>query len=117
MQLLTIESAGTAAETALLADVKAQNADTTATELLRLFQVRCVADGLWLCARCVVCADGTGLSGTEAKWERAKWDQSQVRTGSRRALGGCAVRCVVCAGGNGLSGTEAKWERAKWDQG
>ena len=41
MQLLKIESAGTAAEKALLADVKAKNADATATELLRLFKVRC----------------------------------------------------------------------------
>ncbi len=69
MQLLTIESACTAAETALLADVKAKNADAAATELLRLFQVRCVADGLSSCARrmcravCCVC-----------RWERAKWD-------------------------------------------
>ena len=40
MQLLSIESAGTAAEMALLADVKSKNPDATATELLRLFQVR-----------------------------------------------------------------------------
>jgi hypothetical protein len=40
VQLLKIESAGTAAEKALLADVKAKNADATATELLRLFKVR-----------------------------------------------------------------------------
>ena len=40
VQLLKIESAGTGAEKALLADVKSKNPDTTATELLRLFQVR-----------------------------------------------------------------------------
>ena len=40
LQLLKIESAGTGAEKALLADVKSKNPDTTATELLRLFQVR-----------------------------------------------------------------------------
>ncbi len=39
-QLLKIESAGTGAEKALLADVKSKNADATATELLLLFHVR-----------------------------------------------------------------------------
>ena len=40
LQLLKIESAGTGAEKALLADVKAKNADATVTELLRLYRVR-----------------------------------------------------------------------------
>ena len=40
VQLLEIESAGNAAEMALLADVKARSPDATATELLRRFHVR-----------------------------------------------------------------------------
>ncbi len=39
VQLLKIESAGTGAEKALLADAKAKNPDAMATELLRLLQV------------------------------------------------------------------------------
>jgi hypothetical protein len=59
VQLLTIESAGTAAETALLADLKAKNfKDATATELLRLFQVHCSPTGSPLRSAdvsCVIC--------------------------------------------------------------
>ena len=41
VQLLKVESAGTAAETALLVDVKSKHPDATSTTLLRLLQVRC----------------------------------------------------------------------------
>jgi hypothetical protein len=41
VQLLKIESAGNAAEKALLRSLKANNVAATATGLLRLFQVRC----------------------------------------------------------------------------
>jgi hypothetical protein len=40
VQLLKIESAGTAGDKAVLADVKSKSAGATATELLRLFLVR-----------------------------------------------------------------------------
>ena len=40
VQLLKVERAGTGAEKALLAEVKAKNPDATPPELLRLFHVR-----------------------------------------------------------------------------
>jgi hypothetical protein len=64
VQLAEIESAGTAAEKALLADVKSKNSDATSAVLLRLFQVRRgwalvvrSADLLYLvpCAACSMC--------------------------------------------------------------
>ena len=50
VQLAKIESAGTAAETALLADMKAKNPGASSIELLRLVKVCCRR---WIC--CTIC--------------------------------------------------------------
>jgi hypothetical protein len=50
VQLAKIESAGTAAETALLADMKAKNPGASSIELLRLVKVCCRR---WIC--CPIC--------------------------------------------------------------